>query len=127
MGDLGPLRVGEVGSWVPDERRKEVDRIRDCRLSEGWRLCRGFGGASDGSTVSSGFSSVEGVGDSLLAALLVSGDGAGGSGSAVLEPPAGSSFAVEASSFFFCPPPFLLFSFCFLSCSNCKGCQIRHA
>ena len=30
MGDLVSLRVGEVGSWVPEVRRKDVDRMRDC-------------------------------------------------------------------------------------------------
>lgn len=103
MGDLLPLSVGEPGSWVPEVRRKEVDRIRDWRLREGWRSCAGLGRVADSSSSSSLFPScvAGGVSVSLASSSFVSVIVAGGSGSAVEGAWVDPSSVVWVSSFFF--------------------------
>ena len=47
FGDLRAFIVGERGACEIEVRRKDDDRILDCRLKDGWRPCGGLEGVSN--------------------------------------------------------------------------------
>ena len=46
FGDLAAFVLGERGACEIEVLRKDEDRIRDCRLKDGWRVCGGLDGVS---------------------------------------------------------------------------------
>ena len=105
---------------MPEALRKEVDRMRDCTLSEGWRPCAGRADVSDSAGAGSGpgSSSTGGLPFEAPASALSAVGPSGGAGFSSGIASAASFFSVLATPCF--PLPF------FFSCSTYRpGCQRR--